>query len=139
MALHMAIGMLFLGGGRASLSRSKEGIAALLISCFPGFPKSIDDNQYHLQPLRHLWVLAVSWRGLKTIDVETGKEVPVPLAVSISNDIDYTIVESFHISPSTIQLMTPCLLPPLTDITSIRVHSERYYPLDWDPSQNLLM
>lgn len=139
MALHMSIGLLFLGGGRASLSRSKEGIAALLVSCFPCFPKSVDDNQHYLQPLRHLWVLAVSWRGLQVIDVATGKQVPVPVTVHIKEDVDYTTLESFRLSPSTLQFMSPCLLPPLSDITSIHNDPARYYPIDWNVSQNMIM
>ena len=121
MALHMSIGLLFLGGGRASLSRSKESIAALLVAFFPRFPRSIEDNQYHLQPLRHIWVLAVVWRGLQTIDVETGKEVPVPLGIELCNHVDYTasVSRSFLSRPRFMRLMAPCLLPPLGDIISI--------------------
>ena len=89
MALHMSIGLLFIGCGRASLSRSKEAIAALVVALFPRYPRSASDNQYHLQPLRHLWVLAVDWRGLKTVDVETGTDVPVPLQIDLDPDIDY--------------------------------------------------
>ena len=36
----MSIGLLFLGGGRASLFRSKESIAALLTAFYPRFPRS---------------------------------------------------------------------------------------------------
>merc|ERR1712185_488878 len=77
MALHSAIGLLFLGGGRASLGRNKESIAALLAAFFPRFPAHTADNQYHLQPLRHLYVLAVAWRGLSVRDADTGEDVHV--------------------------------------------------------------
>jgi anaphase-promoting complex subunit 1 len=56
MALHSAIGLLFLGGGSASLKRTKPAVAALVAAFFPRYPKAADDNQYHLQALRHLWV-----------------------------------------------------------------------------------
>ena len=34
-------------------------IAALLISIFPQFPNSPTDNKWHLQALRHFYVLAM--------------------------------------------------------------------------------
>lgn len=131
MALHMSIGLLFLGGGRASLSRSKESIAALLVALFPRFPRSIEDNQYHLQPLRHIWVLAVVWRGLKTIDVETGKDAPVPLKIELHGHVDYTanVCRNDPSKPQRMRLMSPCLLPPLEDIISVCIASARYYPV----------
>lgn len=126
----MSIGLLFLGGGRASLSRSREAIAALLAAFFPRFPRNPDDNQYHLQPLRHLWVLAVDWRGLKAIDVETTKDVPVPLKIELRSKADYVTsrIANECSSARNVRVMAPCLLPPLSDIISIRVASERYYP-----------
>lgn len=134
MALHMSIGLLFLGGGRASLFRSKESIAALLTAFYPRFPRSPEDNQYHLQPLRHLWVLAVDWRGIKAVDVETGKDAPVPLQVELRSLADYVtirVADGWSTTQS-IRIMAPCLLPPLSDIISIRVASERYYPAALD-------
>ena len=53
MAIHMALGMVFLGGGELTLGRSNEAIAALVMSIFPRFPNSSQDNQYHLQPPGH--------------------------------------------------------------------------------------
>lgn len=139
----MSIGLLFLGGGRASLSRSKESIAALLVAFFPRFPRSIGDNQYHSQPLRHIWVLAVVWRGLHTIDVETGKDVPVPLGIEMRCHVDYTTSVSRNFpsqpqlsQPPFMRLISPCLLPPLKDIISIHVASDRYYPVKIFTSQN---
>ena len=138
MALHMSIGLLFLGGGRASLSRSKESIAALLVAFFPRFPRSAEDNQYHLQPLRHLWVLAIDWRGIKAIDVETGKDVHVPLQIELHGDVDYvaTGIADNILPIQSLRMMAPCLLPPLSDIVSVHVASERYYPATLHISQN---
>lgn len=42
-------GFLFLGGGRAALSRSNEAIAALVAATFPRLPAHTSDNQYALQ------------------------------------------------------------------------------------------
>ncbi|XP_049533596.1 anaphase-promoting complex subunit 1 [Anopheles darlingi] len=64
MAIHMALGLLFLGGGRYSISRSPIAIAALVIALFPKLPTYSNDNRYHLQALRHLYVLALEPRLL---------------------------------------------------------------------------
>ena len=49
LAIGMAIGFLFLGGGRLTLGTSNSSIAALLAAIFPCFPMSQSDNRYHLQ------------------------------------------------------------------------------------------
>lgn len=59
MAIHMAIGFLGLGSGGYTFGKSEMDIASLLISVYPHFPLDVNDNQYHLQALRHLYVLAV--------------------------------------------------------------------------------
>lgn len=45
MASHMALGLLFLGGGRYTLSNSPEAVAYLIISLFPKFPTHSNDNR----------------------------------------------------------------------------------------------
>lgn len=129
MALHMSIGLLFLGGGRASLSRSKEATAALVAAFFPRFPRSAEDNQYHLQSLRHLWVLAIQWRGFKTIDVDTGKDVQVPLQIELSTKVDYVVKGNADsaVPAQLLRVRAPCLVPMLGDIASVCVTSKRYY------------
>ena len=56
MAISMAIGFLFLAVA-ASSRTSKAAVAALLASVFPRFPLIASDGRYHLQALRHLYVL----------------------------------------------------------------------------------
>uniref|UniRef100_A0A1B0CZC3 Anaphase-promoting complex subunit 1 middle domain-containing protein n=1 Tax=Phlebotomus papatasi TaxID=29031 RepID=A0A1B0CZC3_PHLPP len=73
MALHMALGFLFLGAGRYTLSTSQSAIAALVCSLFPKFPTHSNDNRYHLQAFRHLYVLAIEARLFLPRDVDTGK------------------------------------------------------------------
>lgn len=70
MAIGMAIGFLFLGGGRFSISSSPKAIASLLTSLYPLWPLSPPDDRYHLQLLRHLYVLAVEPRCLEARDVD---------------------------------------------------------------------
>jgi anaphase-promoting complex subunit 1 len=82
MSFGIAIGLLFLGGGTSTLGREPEDIAAMIAAFFPRFPFSSTDNQYHLQPLRHLYALAVKRRDIRFADVDTGEIVPVPIAAS---------------------------------------------------------
>ena len=59
MSVHVALGLLFLGGGKFSLNaQSNEAVAALVISFFPVSPLHTKDGRYHLQAFRHLYVLA---------------------------------------------------------------------------------
>ncbi|KAJ8787961.1 hypothetical protein J1605_005619 [Eschrichtius robustus] len=50
LAHHMALGLLFLGGGRYSLSTSNSSIAALLCALYPHFPAHSTDNRTALNP-----------------------------------------------------------------------------------------
>lgn len=43
MAIGMAIGFLFLGGGRATLCTTNEAVAALVIALYPRFPINTTD------------------------------------------------------------------------------------------------
>lgn len=48
LATHMAIGLLFLGGGAYTLSTSADAIAALLCAFYPKWPIHSNDNRYLL-------------------------------------------------------------------------------------------
>eukprot|EP00966_Prymnesium_polylepis_P083069 1924008-Prymnesium_polylepis.1 len=115
LAVGMAIGFLFLGGGRLTLGTSNAAIAALLAAIFPCFPMQPNDNRYHLQAFRHLYVLAVESRCVEALDVDTGEATLVPLTVTLKG------------GGATIQQVTPCQLPPLHSIEAIRTASPRYW------------
>ena len=112
MALSMAIGMLFLSGGNASLKRDPLSIACLLLSICPRFPARTVDNQYHLQAFRHLYVLALQTRVLKTVDVDTGT------AISVDVDMDMRNGE-------VLTMRAPCLLPELDSIKAVRINRDK--------------
>ena len=62
-------------------------VAALLISIFPQFPNSPTDNKWHLQALRHFYVLAMEEKIFHAVDVDTNKVVSVNTEMEfISND-----------------------------------------------------
>ena len=73
MAIHMALGLLFLAGCRSTLCSSPESVATLIIAFFPKFPIHSNDNRYHLQAFRHLYVLAAEPRLVIPRDIDTGK------------------------------------------------------------------
>ena len=102
MALGMAIGFLFLSGGRASISRSPAAIAALLCAVYPRFPSTAADNAFHPQAFRHLYALAVDVRLVTAVDVDSRKTVHVPISV-VTSDV-----------AGPLAMTTPCLLPEVS-------------------------
>ncbi len=71
MAINMAIGFLFLGYGSYTFNTSNKSIGALLITIYPVFPNSPSDNKWHLQALRHFYVLAMEEKIFHAIDVDS--------------------------------------------------------------------
>ena len=142
MAYSCAIGLLFLGGGRATLKRSDDAIAAMLCAFYPRYPYQAVDNQYHLQPLRQLYALAVDYRFIQTFDVgngdsssssssgdgDAGAEGANANANANANALELGSLEECSIPitvvlketrryvRSTIALTTPCILPELKTI-----------------------
>lgn len=127
MALSMAIGLLFVGGGRATVSRSKEAVASLVISLFPMYPMNTADNKHHLQAFRHLYVLAVDTsRLLETIDVNSGANCSVQVRLQLRGHANH-----LHSEKSKWQtLQSPCLLPDLNSIKRIVISGDEFYPVE---------
>lgn len=121
MAHHMALGLLFLGGGRYSLSTSNSAIAALLCALYPHFPAHSTDNRYHLQALRHLAVLAAEPRLLVPVDVDSLKPCYALLEV--------TYKETKWYDETTVELMAPTMLPELHLLKRVKVKGPRYWEL----------
>jgi len=119
MAYAAAIGLLFLGGGSCTLGREPADIAALLIAFFPRFSAETSDNQYHLQALRHLYVLALRNRKIEAIDIDSKERVFIPMQVQYSDR-------------SSVDIKTPCLLLDKGKMLKVHIVSERYYPVEVD-------
>ena len=81
LAINMSLGFLFLGGGAFTFSRTNLSLAALLCALYPMFPSSPSDNRYHLQALRHFYVLAIESRLLQAKDIDTGNFLNIPMSV----------------------------------------------------------
>ena len=128
MAIHTALGILFLGGGRYTLGSSDTAIAAMVTAFFPRFNHQQGDNTSYPQPYRHLWALAVEPRCFVARDVTTGESVYLPIKVKLDED---GLVGSHH-------LISPTLLPPVERLVSIRIDSPRYWPVHLDPTHSAL-
>lgn len=118
MSLAMAIGILFLSGGSASLRRDPTSCACLLLATAPRFPIRTVDNQYHLQALRHLYVLAVETRALQIVDADQGSAVSVEIEVEL-------------VSGERLLRRAPCLLPELITVRAVHLSpttTAMYYP-----------
>ncbi|UZJ54225.1 hypothetical protein CBS101457_003545 [Exobasidium rhododendri] len=124
MANSMAIGMLFLGAGRFTLSTSDSAVAALLLSFYPRFPIDAQDNRCHLQAYRHFWLLAVEARLLSVEDVKGGESSQMPIEMVLAGQTDPVLFS------------TPCLLPRLEDVESIKIASDRYFTSKIDLKRN---
>ncbi|KAJ2620936.1 Anaphase-promoting complex subunit 1 [Coemansia sp. RSA 1358] len=100
MASHMALGVLFLGGGaRFTISRSLDTMALLVVSFFPRFPQHYSDNREHLQAWRHLWSLCVEPRCLIVRDTTTGIMCENVTATVFKSGPDGTINSELAILP----------------------------------------
>ena len=114
-AAHMALGLLFLGGGRFSLATHDVALAALLISVLPPFPSTPGDCRAHLQAARHLWVLAAAPCLVAARDVASGDVCLVPVAVRGAR----------RMAPVLVSATPGPLAAPAEIITSA---SRRYWP-----------
>lgn len=121
-ALHMSIGLLFVGGGRFTLGTSDAAIACMVASFFPRFHHLSSDNKSYLQALRHLWVLAVEPRCLIARDVDSTEVVYLPVKITVKEGDDIGVT----------QLISPTLIPDLDKMLSIRVDTPRYWPFYLD-------
>ncbi|KAL4930232.1 anaphase promoting complex subunit 1 [Aspergillus undulatus] len=123
MAAHMAIGLLFLGGGSYTLGTSNLAVASLICSLYPIFPTTVLDNKCHLQAFRHLWVLAAEPRCLVPRDLDSRRPVSIPISITSLDGDNRT-------------LAAPCLLPDLSLISRVEVLSPDYWPLILDFAAN---
>lgn len=83
MAVNMAIGLLFMGGGRYALKTDSLSVALMLCAFYPHFPVDSHDNRFHLQAFRHLYVLASEPRLLLSKDVDTNEFCYVPVEITL--------------------------------------------------------
>jgi anaphase-promoting complex subunit 1 len=135
-ATHLAIGAIFLGCGTTTFGTSDLAIASLLVAFYPLFPATVQDNHSHLQAFRHFWVLATEQRCLVVKDDATGQPLSVPVKIRLKPDSQSALSYSMPKcgADSFIRRNTPCLLPPLDDVVSVRTDAtaQGYWNLEID-------
>ena len=128
MAIHMSIGFLFLGSGKYTFSTSNLSIASLLMALYPKFPDHSNDNRYHLQALRHFYVLAIESKLLQTVDIDTGELVSVPLEIEYKDPLKE--VNCFVDACADIRAVkTPIMLEDMHKISRIHLKDKKYYEI----------
>ena len=119
MAVHLALGLLFLGGGKLGLSNSPEAVAAMICAFYPKFPTHSSDNRYHLQALRHLYVLAVEPRVLVPRSSETGAIVKCGVELQLCDQPQYSGIR--------LEVNSPVLLPSLSLLSSVSISDQSHW------------
>ncbi|TMW48346.1 hypothetical protein DOY81_006572 [Sarcophaga bullata] len=125
MAIHMSLGFLFLGAGRFTLAKTPEAVAALVCALFPKFPTHSNDNRYHLQAFRHLYVLAVEPRLFLPRDIDTRKLCLCNISV-----LEVGSKELRRLP------MAPCMLPELSTLKKVVVDDANYWPVSFEKNRN---
>ncbi|ORX44424.1 hypothetical protein DM01DRAFT_1340391 [Hesseltinella vesiculosa] len=123
MATHMALGLLFCGLGRYTLKNDNESVASLLCSFYPFYPTQPDDERYHLQAFRHLWIIAVDQCWITTVDQATREIVQVPLKITYNNQ-------------NMARIVSPAIIPDYDQIRTISLDSPDHFPLCLDMQQH---
>ncbi|EME40315.1 hypothetical protein DOTSEDRAFT_74944 [Dothistroma septosporum NZE10] len=119
LAAHLAIGVLFLGGGTFSLGTSNLAVASLLVAFYPLFPMDVHDNRVHLQAFRHLWVFAAEARCIVVEDIDTQRPIHMPIKVLMKDG-------------SRKSMQAPCLLPNLDSIRTVHTDDSAYWRVTLD-------
>ena len=123
MATHLAIGILFIGGGTHTFGTSNIAVASLLCSFYPLFPDTVLDNKSHLQAFRHFWVLAAERRCLIARDVDTYRPISLAILVLLRDGV-------------VLSMTTPCLLPELHTISQVKTNDAEYWSVTLDLAEN---
>ncbi|KAJ1653611.1 Anaphase-promoting complex subunit 1 [Dispira simplex] len=129
--VHMAMGLLFLGAGNYTLSAATPlATAALACSFFPYISLAPNDNRGYLQPLRHLWVLAVDSRCVVVRDWSSRQLRALPVRVQLHGGTKDNTIDQPGDGPVRSQWVTvesPGFLPPWSQIEALEVAVEDYW------------
>ncbi|GAA6064503.1 hypothetical protein JCM10212_001811 [Sporobolomyces blumeae] len=122
-ATHLALGLLFMGEAKYTLSNSDGAVATLLLALYPSFPSTSSENRTHLQAYRHLWVLAAEPRYLEARDIDTNEPVFLPVRLRLAEDVD----DASRGDLKAKSLVAPTLIPDVRLLESIQIESPRYW------------
>ena len=140
MALNMALGFAFLGYGNYTFNREDMSVASLLICIFPQFPNSPTDNKWHLQALRHFYVLAMEEKIFHAVDVDTNKVITVNTEMEFQiNDDKKGISHNRSVQTVTQVQNTPVLLQESKKLLHVRIKDEDYYDVDFSFANSIIV
>ena len=122
-AAHLAIGVLFLGGGTYTLGTSDMAVASLICAFYPLFPTDVQDNRVHLQAFRHFWIFAAEARCVIVEDIDTHRPISMPIVLTLRDG-------------STKHMQAPCLLPELDSIATLQTADPAYWRVTLDFESN---
>uniref|UniRef100_A0A7S3DCJ1 Anaphase-promoting complex subunit 1 n=1 Tax=Palpitomonas bilix TaxID=652834 RepID=A0A7S3DCJ1_9EUKA len=126
MLVSMGMGFLFLSDAMGTLSQSDLSVYSLIMTLYPRLPANPTDTRYHLQALRHMWVLAQERRSIDTFSVVDGQRCGVQVVVKMKGS------EELGGGGEEKVMQTPCVLPPTTLITSVEIGGDDYAPITLD-------
>lgn len=123
LAAHLAIGVLFLGGGTYTLGTSDMAVASLICAFYPLFPTDVHDNRVHLQAFRHFWIFAAEARCVIIEDIDTRRPIPMSILLTLRDG-------------STKRMQAPCLLPDLESISTLQTDDPAFWRVTLDFESN---
>jgi anaphase-promoting complex subunit 1 len=118
-AAHLAIGVLFLGGGTYTLGTSDMAVASLICAFYPLFPTDVQDNRVHLQAFRHFWIFAAEARCVIIEDIDTHRPISMPIILTLRDG-------------SVKHIQAPCLLPELDSVATLQTADPAYWRVTLD-------
>ena len=83
-----------------------------------------------MQALRHLYVLAVDYRVVNAVDIDTGATCLVPLRIKYKQDCRGKVIQNkkdINDDNQGQRVIAPCLLPESDRIEEITVNSPRHW------------
>ncbi|CAK9438693.1 uncharacterized protein LODBEIA_P29170 [Lodderomyces beijingensis] len=128
MAINSALGFLFLGGGQMAFDNvSLFGVASLITSLYPIYPRENSEYEIHLQALRHFWALAIVPRCVIVRDVKTNEPCKIPITIKMKNG-------------ESLDRLSPCLIPDPNEIQQLETKSINYFDvvIDFELRSELL-
>lgn len=96
----------------------------MICALFPKFPTHSNDNRYHLQAFRHLYVLAVEPRLFLPRDIDSGKLVVCKLSYVEFNPKNVSVT------------MAPSMLPELDTLKAVCINDPNYWPVTFERGRN---
>ncbi|CAF0779487.1 unnamed protein product, partial [Didymodactylos carnosus] len=128
LSVSMAMGLLLLGGGRYGLQNNDDAIPILIAAFYPHFPVHSNDNRFHLQIFRHLYVMVCESRLMITKDASDHQICSVNGRLWLNTHSNGIIVETFR---------TPYFLPNFDSIKKLEINDPSYWHISYSNDDDI--